>query len=181
MGDPNWLYSSIVQSSAALVAILGGFITASILNRISTRDDLQSQLDILHRRRKLAEKQRADREREWSLARIEDALDDAADHIYEDQHQSLSFREARPVIGLPDDIPDDLFEREWEAYKDEITQWAERIKRMDSESLPGPFEPFGDWVERNHIDVAGRSWTLLETIVVRLQSLLQQKRQHTKE
>lgn len=46
MTDPNWLYSSIVQSSAAIVAILGGFVTSSILNKASQRDDLKSQLDM---------------------------------------------------------------------------------------------------------------------------------------
>ena len=31
IGDPNWLYSTIAQSSAAIVAIVGGFVTATIL------------------------------------------------------------------------------------------------------------------------------------------------------
>ncbi|GAI11749.1 unnamed protein product, partial [marine sediment metagenome] len=30
IGDPNWLYSTIAQSSAAIVAIIGGFITATV-------------------------------------------------------------------------------------------------------------------------------------------------------
>ena len=29
--DPSWLYSTIAQSSAAIVAIIGGFITVSVL------------------------------------------------------------------------------------------------------------------------------------------------------
>ncbi len=29
--DPSWLYSTIAQSSAAIVAIIGGFITSRVL------------------------------------------------------------------------------------------------------------------------------------------------------
>lgn len=41
--DPSWLYSTIAQSSAAIVAIVGGFITASVLMLMSEKRGLQSQ------------------------------------------------------------------------------------------------------------------------------------------
>ena len=41
--DPSWLYSTIAQSSAAIVAIIGGFITASVLMLISEKRGLQNQ------------------------------------------------------------------------------------------------------------------------------------------
>ncbi len=44
MTDPNWLYSTIAQSSAAIVAIIGGFITASILARRAEKTSLSHQL-----------------------------------------------------------------------------------------------------------------------------------------
>ena len=42
--DPSWLYSTIAQSSAAIVAIIGGFITASVLMLTSERRNLANQL-----------------------------------------------------------------------------------------------------------------------------------------
>jgi len=42
--DPSWLYSTIAQSSAAIVAIVGGFITASVLNLLSEKRSLKKQL-----------------------------------------------------------------------------------------------------------------------------------------
>jgi len=42
--DPNWLYSTIAQSSAAIVAIIGGFITASVLMLNSEKRSLKNQL-----------------------------------------------------------------------------------------------------------------------------------------
>jgi hypothetical protein len=58
LADPNWLYSSIVQSSAAFVAIVGGLLTATVVNMLSKRNalleeiaDLDNQSDILHEHR----------------------------------------------------------------------------------------------------------------------------------
>ncbi len=44
ISDPNWLYSTIAQSSAAIVAIIGGFITASLLMLLSERRSTANQL-----------------------------------------------------------------------------------------------------------------------------------------
>jgi hypothetical protein len=42
--DPSWLYSTIAQSSAAIVAIIGGFITASVLMLTAEKRNLTNQL-----------------------------------------------------------------------------------------------------------------------------------------
>jgi len=44
INDPNWLYSTIAQSSAAIVAIVGGFITASVLMLLSEKRSIANQL-----------------------------------------------------------------------------------------------------------------------------------------
>lgn len=41
--DPSWLYSTIAQSSAAIVAIIGGFITATVLMLASEKRSIQKQ------------------------------------------------------------------------------------------------------------------------------------------
>jgi hypothetical protein len=43
--DPSWLYSTIAQSSAAIVAIIGGFITSTILARRAEKVSLQKELE----------------------------------------------------------------------------------------------------------------------------------------
>ena len=42
--DPNWLYSTIAQSSAAIVAIIGGFITATVLMLTAEKRSLVTQV-----------------------------------------------------------------------------------------------------------------------------------------
>ncbi|MBA7672472.1 hypothetical protein ES703_80649 [subsurface metagenome] len=44
--DPNWLYSTIAQSSAAIVAIIGGFITATVLMLTAEKRSLETQISI---------------------------------------------------------------------------------------------------------------------------------------
>jgi hypothetical protein len=42
--DPNWFYSTIAQSSAAIVAIVGGFVTSNILSLITEKKRLTDTL-----------------------------------------------------------------------------------------------------------------------------------------
>ncbi len=42
--DPSWLYSTIAQSSAAIVAIIGGFITATVLSLAAEKRSIKNQL-----------------------------------------------------------------------------------------------------------------------------------------
>ena len=44
VGDPNWLYSTIAQASAAIVAIIGGFITATVLMLTAEKRSLVTQV-----------------------------------------------------------------------------------------------------------------------------------------
>jgi len=44
VADPNWLYSSTAQSAAAIVAIVGGFITSRLLGLSAERSALQNEL-----------------------------------------------------------------------------------------------------------------------------------------
>lgn len=46
--DPNWLYSTIAQSSAAIVAIIGGFMTATVLRLTAEKRSLVKRLERLN-------------------------------------------------------------------------------------------------------------------------------------
>jgi hypothetical protein len=48
--DPNWLYSTIAQSAAAIVAIIGGFITANVLKLSAEKESLVKQANEKRRR-----------------------------------------------------------------------------------------------------------------------------------
>jgi len=42
--DPNWLYSAIAQSSAAIVGLMGAFLTTKLINRKSMIKNIENQL-----------------------------------------------------------------------------------------------------------------------------------------
>jgi hypothetical protein len=44
LADPNWFYSSTAQSAAAIVAIVGGFVTSRLLGLSAERSTLQNEL-----------------------------------------------------------------------------------------------------------------------------------------
>ena len=83
--DPSWLYSTIAQSSAAIVAIIGGFITASVLylsaekrSLIRRLGEMKAQLSKLEsiqlvRKDKLTEQEIQKRE-ERSEAKLEEII-----------------------------------------------------------------------------------------------------------
>lgn len=73
--DPNWLYATIAQASATIVAIIGGLITATLLQLSSKRgslisriDERRGELDAFRRERDMAQN-KADRLRAYHLIR----------------------------------------------------------------------------------------------------------------
>ncbi len=66
--DPNWLYSTIAQSSAAIVAIVSGFITASVLMLTAEKRNLTNQLSEKKIRLEKLKSERDTRDLKLSLA-----------------------------------------------------------------------------------------------------------------
>ena len=53
--DPNWYLSTTVQSAAALVAIIGGFLISRLISTISEKSTLQNHLADLDSRKKISQ------------------------------------------------------------------------------------------------------------------------------
>lgn len=66
--DPNWLLSAVAQSTAALVAIIGGLIATRVINLRSERSGLTRRRDELQTRIQSLEHE-AEKDREWLVAR----------------------------------------------------------------------------------------------------------------
>lgn len=81
--DPNWLYSTIAQSTAALVAIIGGFLVSRVVSLAGTREALQRRCRELESRLAGVEPRLEDvkqRRFEWDA---DDFLNDAKDTLLE--------------------------------------------------------------------------------------------------
>ncbi len=83
--DPEWLPSTIVQSSAALVAIIGGLLVARLVGMSTERGGLSQRLRELDHELETAREHLSGLEQRrinWDLA---DFLDSAASLYYEDR------------------------------------------------------------------------------------------------
>jgi hypothetical protein len=65
--DPNWLYSATAQSGAAIVAILGGFITSRILAVNAEKQGFKNQLEAESQRLQLLKEQEKKANEDWSI------------------------------------------------------------------------------------------------------------------
>lgn len=79
--DPNWLLSAVAQSTAALVAIVGGLIVSRLIGLSSERNALQRQLRQLQDRRRTLDDEAA-KTRQWLVA-------DDARHVEDEWAEAL--------------------------------------------------------------------------------------------
>src|SRR5436190_11924493 len=90
--DPEWLYSSTAQSSAAIIAIIGGFLVSRVLAVSSTREQLQ------RRRREVTSDLETNAPRLERVAN-ENLEDDLEDFLYDAQDWVLALAKEGPVLG----------------------------------------------------------------------------------
>lgn len=116
LSDPNWLFSTMAQSAAALVAIMGGFLVSRFAAVSSQRQGIESQLrevtnQLSKRRKDLHETSGIRRQitQKWFIKR---AVDEAAQSLGKADREGLaekySIRGTTPseMLSLADDLND---------------------------------------------------------------------------
>ena len=148
--DPNLFYSSVIQCSAAIVAIVGGLFTNNVLNLTVRRKALQDQLDELDASRALRSQ-----EREVAVAGIDrlrlDTLfyDNLEEMVELDPFPSTLVEVQQRVDGA--DVSEKAFEEEWKELCTEI-ELVEAA--LDDIGIDGVLE-FEDW-SRKHVKSLGK-------------------------
>lgn len=94
--DPNWFYSAVAQSSAAIVGITGAFLTTKLINQKTLIKKIETEIkDDKAKIRFLNEKIRGKEEwinqidREEDLKNVKDFLNDIIDQIDSDNPPSI--------------------------------------------------------------------------------------------
>jgi hypothetical protein len=149
-GDPNWLYSSVVQSSAAIVAIIGGLVTSSVLNLTADRRTLerrlkehQGALDLV-----LGELAKVSKSHHELCARF--SLETYLTELIKlDPVPSLKDRP--PDITLPEDFPQEIIEETWEYYRGQINR-AHHLLRMFIQRFKPEAPELEPWLKANEND-----------------------------
>lgn len=155
----NSLYTVIAECTAAIVAILGGFITTQILSLAADRQNLvreleetEAQLNALRERKK-----------EWvdlyETMRVEIFFDSIKDELTGDPLPPLE----RIVRNHPNwELDPDILQREYSKLtrrmleaRHFISQHIDRISFEDSSI-------FEDWLTKHDIDISGQEYDLVE-------------------
>lgn len=136
--DPNWLPSAIAQSSAALVAIIGGFLVSRLISMSSEKRALQQRRQELVARRRLAKEQ-------WRSAH-EERLDESQDWFLDHHLDRLVSSQGGVEVEelLEEFVP-------LGSSDDEMRPYAERLKAIVQDAYEavthafnGPEFPSGD-------------------------------------
>jgi len=102
LADVNWLLSALAQSSAALIAIVGGLLVSRYVALHAEQQGAQRRVEDLQRREKEATNALADARIDLDMYYIDDALDDTA------VFQEIFERQLEPTVdGVLDAIDDD--------------------------------------------------------------------------
>lgn len=148
--DPNWLYATIVTSSAAIVAIVGGLITATLLQLTADRNASQARIGKLSTELEALQRQRDDllsrahrvKARSLIWSRLDKVLGLNALPAAHEAHQLVRARH----------IPEPDFAAEWEAISSAIE--AERPNIVDDVARFGrrrdDYERWLLWMEQHH-------------------------------
>jgi hypothetical protein len=154
MADPNALYSTVVQSSAAIVAIVGGFITATVLNLATTRRNLDDSLVEQERELHLAQRERTQawivRERLRAHYRIWNDIERIID-------PERPLPNATQVARLLDaeDIDQNAFAAAWQALLDDVRRVEQQLENAMRKHGVHPWF-FDEWVKAHDIEFARR-------------------------
>lgn len=153
IGDPNWLYSTIAQSSAAIVAIVGGFITASVLMLASEKRSLRHQKADKQTRLKALEDEERQLSEEYETSRVYEFLDAITDElIKEDELRSLEVLMERHPDAW--NLDPEILKREYEETS-KLRLQARQFIGQHSRSIDVSNRiSFDDWISKNRLNIA---------------------------
>lgn len=168
IGDPNWLYSTIAQSSAAIVAIVGGFITATVLMLTSEK-------------RSLSHQQAEKKTRLGALKAEEERLSD----VYEMMRVDRFFKAIADDLKKEEKLPSletlmrsnpgwhlnhEILKREYEKLSKQKLEARSFIEQHSDKIDPRESLLFEEWVRENELDISPYDDKLLEEEYYRFRS-----------
>lgn len=158
--DPSWLYSTIAQSSAAIVAIIGGFITATVLMLTAEKRSLTHQK----------------KDKETRLAALK-AEEERWSDVYETMRVDRFFKSIADDLKKEAKIPPlkalirsnpgwhldhKILKREYKKLSRQRLEARHFIEQHSDKIDPTAFKLFDEWVKENELDILSYDYGLLE-------------------
>jgi hypothetical protein len=110
VADPNWLLSAVAQSTAALVAIVGGLIVARLISLSAERTTLERQVQLLVWRQQEAEASAQQLRAEMVAEDASDSIEEWTEALMMSRPEGLTDEELLEVSNPGDWLPTDYTE-----------------------------------------------------------------------
>lgn len=160
IGDPNWLYTTIAQASAAIVAIVGGFITATLLMLTSEKRSLTHQLNEKETRLNVLLKEEDKLRKLYERTRVQGYLNLIIDGLKkEDKLPPIEkLLERHPYLKKMDY---ETLKQEYENMSKQRFEARQFIEQHSDTIDPTKFTLFDEWVKENNLDISSYDYILL--------------------
>jgi uncharacterized iron-regulated protein len=159
--DPNWLYSTIAQSSAAIVAIIGGFITATVLNLLSEKRNLKNQREDKKTRIETLRKTREDLIKELEPKEVLSFIESITNDIINSDNLP-SFEEIKDNYPYTQNLNLEMLKKDYEPFIDQIIKARSFIKKYSDEITAKGASTFDEWVKTYHLEISSYNYEFLE-------------------
>lgn len=136
--DPNWLLSALAQSSAALIAIVGGLLVSRYVTLHAEQQAAERRVNDLVRRQSVAAEALAEAETRLAQHRVDEVLDDH--DVFEAIMQAVFKADPETVLRAVDQSGRDLDAQKFAATLHALNGEAERAADELSESVPVSME-----------------------------------------
>jgi len=158
--DPNWLYSTIAQSSAAIVAIIGGFITASVLTLSAEKRSLNHQRDDRNTLSETLKRQESELSNLYETMRVDDFFHSIAKDLKKEQEIPALEELLKRYPNWKLDI--EILKREYEKLSKRRLEARDFIEAYSDIIDPSRYISFDDWVRQNNLDISVYDQDLLD-------------------
>ena len=166
--DPNWFYSTIAQSSATIVAIIGGFITHSVLSLTAERRSLRNQRRDKEARLQALKKERDRLSEERDVKEVEMFIESIMDEML-DSGRAPSLEEIIRENAEAQTLNPNILRRQYELFAEKVIKAGDFITEH-LQAITSDRVAFLDWIRANGLDVSQYDCGILERLYDLVQS-----------
>lgn len=169
ISDPSWLYSTIAQSSAAIVAIIGGFITASVLNLLSEKRSLINRKKDKETRIQTLSNKKGNLLKELEPKEILSFLNSIADELI-NSGKVFSLEEILQNYPSAQSLNLKILKKDYELLNKQILEARSFIEQHSDKIIAKEAANFNEWVNKYQLDILSYNYEILEREYNRVKS-----------
>lgn len=159
--DSSWLYSTIAQSSATIVAIIGGFITATVLNLLSEKRNLKNQREDKETRIKTLRQTREDLTKELEPKEVLSFIESITNDVINSDNLP-SFEEIKGNYQYTQNLNLEILKKDYETFTGQVIKARSFIKKYSDKIIAKEASTFDEWVKMYQVEISSYNYELLE-------------------